>query len=61
MTAAEKRERARHDNQKRAYALVRLRVALQVLREYGCLWEYERACADEGIENPLLLPEKSAA
>lgn len=43
--------------QKRRKAYTRLRIALKVMQEYGCLWEYEQRCADEGIEDPLMVPD----
>ena len=50
-----KREAAKRFESKRRKACVRLRIALVVMEEYGCLWAYEMACADEGIEDPLLV------
>lgn len=52
------RQMRRFHDAKRRKAVPRLRIALQVLREYGLTWEYERACADEGIEDPHLITDK---
>lgn len=58
LTGERKKEVSQRWEAKRRKSYTRLRIALRVLEEYGCLWEYEMACADEGIEDPLLVPEK---
>lgn len=52
----QKRAAARTFEAKRRAATLRLRIAIETMREYGCLWAYEQACRDEGIEEPLLVP-----
>lgn len=60
---AKKREIQRRYELKRRKAVARLRIALRVIDEYGLTWEYERACADEGLEEPTLVsvPQKKVS
>jgi hypothetical protein len=57
-TGEERKRYNRVYEKKRRSSIPRLRIALEVLREYGMLWEYERRCDDEGIEDPLSLPRR---
>ena len=51
-----KREIGRRYEAKRRSCTRRLRLALEVLEEYGLTDRFELRCRDEGIEHPLLIP-----
>lgn len=56
-SVAHRKQRQKEWSKRRMASVTRLRIALAVLEEYGCLWEYERACSDAGLADPLLVPE----